>query len=120
VDEHVIDDAEHGRRRANAECQRQHRNGGKARRLAERTDEVPHVVYHPVEPIEVGRVPRLFFEVGHVPESAPGDERRVTTLRVAAAFRVEVEMESQLVVDATFVIAPAEPHTGTVPESIDE
>jgi hypothetical protein len=29
-------------------------------------------------------------------------------------------MESEFVVDATFVLAPAEPHAHTVPESIDE
>ena len=57
----------------------------------------------------------LLLQVGHIAEPSSNIEGGLVALR-----GIEVQVESQLIGDATLVFTPVQPYARSVPETIDE
>ena len=77
VEQHRVDDAEHGAGRANADGERQHGNGGKSRAVPERAHRIRDIVYELPDPLAAGH--RL------LPSPADSHARRARALELAEA-----------------------------------
>ena len=99
--QHGVDDAEDGGIGADAERERQHRDGGEAGRAAQTSDRVPHVVSDVLQPPERSRVAMQVLRQRHAAHRAPRGQARLVRRQSAAAMLVfeQREMRRHLAIE---------------------
>ncbi len=105
-----VDQTEHGRRRTDAERDRDHDGGREARRLAQDADGVPQVARQILEPPGAARAPHLLLRLLDAAELEQRPPARL--LRVHAAphvlLRLPLDVVAQLLVELALLAATEE------------